>query len=206
MPAAVPGTASQSPEYHRAPGQIYPRDRREFELCSSASHPDWVYLAALVALDAAGIAYGSSGGVKYSDSSVVRFTGPVSIGLPWGATLGGAWLALPKCSLHWAGGAPPEGDAHSTWPLALSIALLAGATAPIVNGIAIGNNLPLSWSDEERVAHVVVAGVAGFAGALLPYLLPPRTWSAARELERLRLGVDASSGRSGVFVRYSVAF
>lgn len=164
-------------------------------------------MVALVALDAGGIAFGSSGDVKYSSNFVVRWSGPVAIGLPWGATIGGAWLALPKCSLHWAGGAPPEGDPHATWPLALSLALLAGATAPIVNGIAINSyNLPLSWSDAERVGHVVLAGVAGFGGALLPYLLPPRTWRATRELERLRISLDGPSGRGGLFVGYSAAF
>jgi hypothetical protein len=51
--------------------------------------------------------------------------------------------------------------------------------------------------------HLVVAGVAGFAGALLPYLIPPRTWAAARELERLRFEVD---GRGNPFVGYVGTF
>ena len=51
--------------------------------------------------------------------------------------------------------------------------------------------------------HIVAAGLSGFGGALLPYLLPPRTWSAARELDKLRFGADA---RGNVFVSYGVTF
>jgi hypothetical protein len=107
---------------------------------------------------------------------------------------------------------PREGDVRATWPLALSLALLAGVTAPIVNGIAIGtfcappacqDGLPAAWTTFEREMHVVAAGVSGFGGALLPYLLPPRTWSAARDLDHLRMGAD---GRGNVFVGYSAAF
>ena len=108
---------------------------------------------------------------------------------------------------------PARATSAPSWPLALSLALLAGATAPIVNGIAIGScygtaelcqgGLPANWTTFEREMHVVTAGVAGFGGALLPYLLPPSTWSAARELERLRFGAD---GRGNVFVGYTVPF
>jgi hypothetical protein len=48
----------------------------------------------------------------------------------------------------------------------------------------------------------VAAGLAGFGGALLPYLLPPRTFTAARELDRVRFGYD---GRNA-FASYTVAF
>ena len=96
---------------------------------------------------------------------------------------------------------------RATWPVALSLALLAGATAPIVNGIAIGTfcaapacqgGLPADWSTFEREMHVVVAGLSGFGGALLPYLLPPSTLSAARELDRLRVGADGAGTSSSV--------
>jgi hypothetical protein len=50
--------------------------------------------------------------------------------------------------------------------------------------------------------HLVTAGLAGLGGALLPYLIPPRTWAAAQELDRLRFETD---GR-GAVVRYSLAF
>ena len=50
---------------------------------------------------------------------------------------------------------------------------------------------------------VVTAGLAGFAGALIPYLLPPTTWSAARELEHIRAGTD---GTSALSLGYTLAF
>jgi hypothetical protein len=36
----------------------------------------------------------------------------------------------------------------------------------------------------------------------LPYLLPPKTWRAARELEKIRAGATAS----GAYLSYRVAF
>jgi hypothetical protein len=116
--------------------------------------------------------------------------------------IGGGWLALPKCSMDWVGEPPMEGDARATWPLALSLTLLAGATAPVVNGVFVGSE-PLRWSTEERAGHVVAAALAGVAGALVPYLLPPRTWSAARELQRIRIAVDPE-GR--LVVGYAIRF
>jgi hypothetical protein len=207
-----PPPPPQPTTYIYAPGDIYPRGSHEEELCAEASHPDWFYLGGLLALDTAGIWVGSSFAIKYSDSIPVRLTGPLMIGVTWGATLGGGWLALPQCSSHWVGSPPREGSVRATWPVALSLALLAGVTAPLVNAIAIGSScgppgcqggLPADWTTFEREMHLVVAGVAGFGGALLPYLLPPRTWSAARELDRLRFGAD---GRGSVFVGYAVSF
>lgn len=199
LPPQVPAAAT----YAYAAGDIYPRDARERELCARASHPDWVYLGALAALDVLAFGVGSSEGHKYASNVLVRMTGPAMIGVAWGATIGGAWLALPKCSPEWIGDPPREGNVRETWPVALSLALLAGATAPIVNGIAIGSYLPVEWTDFERAMHVVVAGIAGFGGALLPYAIPPRTVRAARELERIRLGMDA---RGGMFLGYSARF
>jgi hypothetical protein len=124
------------------------------------------------------------------------------IGLTWGATVGGAWLALPKCSSDWVGEAPREGAVRASWPLALAFALLGGATAPVVNGIAVGSNLPVEWTTFEREMHVATAAVAGFGGALLPYLLPPRTWAASRELEDVRFSADSR----GVYVGYAATF
>jgi hypothetical protein len=195
-----------------APGDIYPRGAREEELCATASHPDYLYLGGLLALDVAALWGGSSFAIKYSDSLPVRMTGPVMIGVTWGATVGGVWLALPQCSPHWVGSPPREGNVRATWPLALSLAALAGLTAPIVNAIAIGTfcappacqgGLPADWSDFEREMHIVAAGVAGFGGALLPYLVPPHTWAAAREIDRIRFGADT---RGNVFVGYSASF
>ena len=172
--------------YVYAPGDIYPRTERERELCDRASRPDWLYLGGLVALDVGAVWVGTSEAVKFNSSVPLRTGGAGLIGLTWGATLGGAWLALPKCSPRWVDTPPREGEVGASWPLAFAIALLAGATAPIVNGIAIGD-LPVQWSTFERGMHVAVAAVFGFGGALLPYVLPPRTLSAARELERIRL-------------------
>jgi hypothetical protein len=201
----------QPTTYVYAPGDIYPRGSREGELCDRAGRPDLLYLGGLLALDVAGFWAGSTATVKYSDSIAVRFSGPVMIGAVWGATLGGGWLALPKCDPHWVGSPPREGNIRADWPLALSIALLAGATAPIANAIAIGTcnppacttGYPDSWSTFEREMHIVAASLAGFGGALLPYLIPPRTWSAAREIDRLRFGADS---RGGVFIGYDATF
>jgi hypothetical protein len=211
-PASPPSLASPPALYADAPGDIYPRDPRERDLCAKASHPDWLYLGALVAIDAGAFWAGSSEPIKYTSSLPIRFTGPIMIGLAWGATVGGAWLALPKCSPEWVVESPREGRVRETWPLALSLALLAGTTAPIVNAIAFGNctygpkcgngSLPLAWSTFEREMHVVAAGLAGAGGALLPYLIPPRTLAAARELDRIRFGAD---GR-GAFVAYTTTF
>lgn len=205
LPPSPPVIAAPAPA--PAPGELYPRSARERELCDRASHTDWLYLGALTLLDVGSIAFASNGTVKYDESYVLRYGAPAAVGLTWGATVGGFWLALPKCSPSWVGEPPPEGGVRETWPLALSFALLAGATAPVVNGIAIGSTLPAGWSDEERAGHLIVAGVAGFLGALVPYLIPPRTWSAARELERVRLGVDPGmGGRPAAFLGYSTRF
>jgi hypothetical protein len=200
------------PAYAYAPGDIYPRGSQEEKLCARASHPDWFYLGGLLALDTASIWVGSSYAVKWSDSIPVRMSGPVMIGLTWGATVGGGWLAMPKCDPHWVGESPREGDVRANWPVAISLAVLAGVSAPIVNAIAIGGcgglpycqeGLPADWTTLEREMHIVAAGVAGFGGALLPYLLPPTTWSASRDLGKLRFGADA---RGNVFVGYGTSF
>jgi hypothetical protein len=199
--------------YADAPGDIYPRDKREHDLCESASHPDYIYLGALLLLDAGAFWGGVNPAIKYSSSIPVRFLGPTAIGLTWGATVGGLWLALPKCSLEWVAESPREGVVRSPWPLAFALALLAGATAPVVNAIAFGNctdpdpshcinNLPARWSTFEREMHIVAAGVAGFGGALLPYLIPPRTLAAARELDHIRFAAD----NRGAFAQYSIGF
>jgi len=190
-------------QYASAPGDIYPVGPRERDLCAQASHPDWLYLGALAALDTAAIWFGSSATVKFANNQALSYSGPAMIGLTWGATLGGGWLALPKCSPDWVGATPPEGGVRAAWPLALAIAMLAGATAPVVDGIAVGYNLPASWSTVDREMHVVTAAVAGFGGALLPYLIPPRSWAASVELDRIRVGPTA---HGGAFVGYSVAF
>jgi hypothetical protein len=196
-----------------APGDIYPRGAQEAELCASASHPDWLYLGGLAVFDTAAVAFGSEQRVIYATSLPLRLAGPAAIGLAWGATLGGGWLALPKCDSHWVGETPREGAVRAEWPVALSLAVLSGLTAPIVDAIAVGtcdqrqpwcgSGLPREWTTLEREAHVAVAAAFGMGGALLPYLLPPRTWAASRELDRLRFGAD---GRGAAFLRYETHF
>jgi hypothetical protein len=209
LDAPLPSPAP-APVYAVAPGDIYPRSSREEELCAKASRPDYLYLGGLVAVDVAATWFGTYYNVKYSDSVALRaIVSPGVIGVTWGATISGAFLSFPKCNPHWVGETPLEGDVRTDWPLAIALALLAGATAPIWYGTVIGYNLqfndiapspgdpnPPMWSTPEREAHLVVAGVAGFGGALLPYLFPPSTVRAARELNRLRFGYD---GRSGYF-------
>jgi hypothetical protein len=112
---------------------------------------------------------------------------------------------MPKCEPHWVPTAPREGQVRIKWPLALSIALAASISAPVIMGVATG---PLqtddkhTWSTEERASRLLISGGFAFAGALLPYLLPPRTWRAARELERIRLSGDSR----GTCATYGFAF
>ncbi len=203
--SSSPATGPAAPaDVVSAPGDIYPRNEHERQLCDQASHPDWLYLGALALLDAGSITYGSAGGIQDSSNTFVRYSAPTFVGLTWGATIGGGWLALPRCDPHYVDVTPREGDVRANWPVALSLALLGGATAPMINGILVGNQ-PQDWTNEERSAHVITAGVAGFVGALLPYLLPPSSWSAANELRHLRLGVDARAG-GGVTVGLGGAF
>jgi hypothetical protein len=186
--------------YAYAPGNIYPVDARERELCDTASTPDWLYMGGLVLLDVASI-YVSTQDMKYVSSETVRLFGSGLAGLTLGATLGGAYLALPKCDPHWVPFAPREGDVHADWPLALSIGLISGVLAAGAYGIEVGP-LPVSWSTEERSAHLLLAGFAGLGGSLLPYLLPPKTWRAARELANIRAGVSSNGG----FLGYTLSF
>jgi hypothetical protein len=131
----------------------------------------------------------------------LRTIGPGLVGVSWGWFIGGGYLAQPKCGPDWVASAPPEGDVRATWPLALSLALLAGVTAPVIDYYVLGP-VPQEWSVTERQFRLVGAAAGGVAGALLPYVLPPRTWRAARELQHIRAGGDAR----GAFLSYSVSF
>jgi hypothetical protein len=173
----------------------------EVELCAKASHTDWLYLGGALLADVASIYLDTR--VKYNDSEGIRMLGPAAVGLSWGFTLGGGYLALPKCSPDWVRSAPPEGDVRPHWQLAVALAMAAGLTGPLIVGTEQGA-LPINWTETERSTRLVLAGATAFTGALLPYLLPPKTWRAAKELRAMRAGTTAD-GR-GVFVSYAVSF
>jgi hypothetical protein len=164
------------------------RTPREKELCASASQFDYVYWGSTVLLTAGAILLDGFV-IQPASEPVVRLSGPALVGLTWGGVLGGGYLSLPKCEPGLVRSGPPEGDVHRSWPGALAIALVAGATAPLIVGIETGTGpTTAGWSTEERAGRLVTAGIAGFIGALVPYLLPPKTWRAAKELERIRAG------------------
>lgn len=185
---------------------FYARGSREAELCESASKPDWLYLAippALVAgavvLDAFVFKYDQT--TLGTDNAFVRDLGPALVGATWGLFVGGFHPSMPKCSPHFVTTAPPEGQVRTSWPIALSFALLAGITAPVVDFIAIGP-VPDAWSDGERVSRIIVAGAFGFGMALFPYLVAPKPLRAMRELINLRATVSAH----GTYLNYTLHF
>jgi hypothetical protein len=183
-----------------AAADLYPRNAREKELCEDASKPDWLYLAIPPVLVAGAIVLDTQ--VFKNDPNVfTRELGPSFIGLTWGMLVGSFYPSLPKCSPHFASTAPPEGQVRTAWPIALSFALLAGMTAPIVDYIAIGP-VPDAWPTEERVARVILAGAVGFGAALIPYLLPPKPLRASRQLIDIRPTVSAHS----TFVSCAIRF
>lgn len=193
-------TPADPPAYHySAATELAPRGAEERKLCEKASTPDWLYFLPLLALDVGSVAL--DGALKYQEQTGVRLLGPSAVGLTWGATIGGGYLALPKCDMRFVSHTPIEGDVRSSWPLAISLAVLAGATAPVIVGVEQGG-LPSDWTTAERVMRLVLAGTTGFVGALVPYLLPPKTWRAAKELERLRVGASSN----GAALAYTISF
>lgn len=200
---APEGAATREPErraaYTYGATDFGPRQPREIELCRKAAHTDWLYLGGSVMLT--GAAIWSDGRLKGEPKPGIRLIGPSAVGLTWGVLVGGFRLALPQCDERWVPSAPPEGNVRSSWPMALSFAALAAITAPVVVGIETGA-VPTEWAVRERSGRLVLAGAAGFVGALIPYALPPRTWRAREELERIRAGVTTG----GAFVSYAVAF
>jgi hypothetical protein len=186
--------------YAYAPGNIYPVGDRERELCDTASTPDWLYIGGLVALDVGSI-FVSTQYLKYGVGEPARLFGTALGGLTLGATFGGTYLALPKCDPHWVSYSPREGEVRATWPLAVSLGIISGVIAAGAYGVEVGP-LPQLWSTEERAAHVLLAGLSGLGGSFLPYLLPPKTWRAAKELANIRAGVSANGG----FLGYAFSF
>ena len=179
---------------------IRPRQTREIELCKQASSFDWQYTGAFV-LGVASSVYLNIEHLKHTTNVGLRLLGPGLVGFTWGGLLSGGYLSLPKCDPLWAYGPPPEGNVRAQWPIATVIALVAGMTGPIMDYTFLGP-VKLGWAVEERSARVFVAAGAGVLGALFPYVLPPRTWRAAKEIERIR--VQGIAG--GAQASYTVAF
>jgi hypothetical protein len=190
------------PPYVYAATDYRPRGQEDVELCRRASHVDWLYFGGSLLADVGTITLDELA-FQVSGSEGVRLLGPPLVGLSWGFTVGGGYLALPKCSPDFVQAAPPEGGVRADWPMAVGLTLLATATAPVVVGIETGvGPVTLPWSTTERSLRLVFAGAGGLVGALLPYLLPPKTWRAAKELEHLRAGATVHGG----FVGYAVSF
>lgn len=188
------------PAYVYAAADIRPRQSREIELCKQASQFDWLYTGATAGA-VVGTVLLNTKYLKQQDEVAVRLFAPGLIGLSWGMFLGGGYLSLPKCDPTWASGPPPEGNVRSEWPMAIAITLIATATAPAIDYIFLG---PVSneWTDTERSSRVLIAMGTGAIGSLLPYVLPPKTWAAKKEIDRIRVGQMAG----GPFVSYTLTF
>jgi len=181
-----------------------PRTPEEKRLCATASGVDWLYLGAGVVLTAGAVAFDTyERGPSHGLPEGIRYLGPASVGLTWGFTVGGLYPSLPKCSPDYVTGAPPEGSVRTDWEIAIIFAALAGLTAPFLEAIETGT-IPPDWSNTERAMRLVLASGFGIAGALVPYLLPPKTWRAAKELEHLRASPTADG--HGGFVSWGVRF
>lgn len=188
------------PAYTYAATDLRPRSSREIALCEKASSFDWQYTGAWF-LGFLGSVYVNIGYLKHTNEPGLRLIGPGLVGFTWGGTLSGGYLSLPKCDPTWAPNIPPEGDVRASWPVAAAITVLAGAMGPIMDFTFLGPIKP-EWTVPERSARVFIGIGAGMLGALFPYVLPPRTWSAKKEIEKLRLeGIP-----SGAIVGWGTTF
>lgn len=183
-----------------AASDLRPRQTREIELCSQASHFDWLYTGA-AATGVVGSVLLNTQILKQQEEPGVRLLGPASIGVFWGAFLSGGYLSLPKCDPNFAYGPPPEGNVRAQWPVAIAISMAAGATAPALDYVFLGIVKP-DWTTRETSARIVVASGAAVVGSLLPYLIPPKPWAAKLEIERIRMGATTDSA----FVSYGASF
>jgi hypothetical protein len=152
-------------------------------------------------LGLAGAEYLNLAVLKQQEEPGLRLIGPGVIGFFWGGFLSGGYLSLPKCDPMWAWGPPPEGNIRATWPIAAAITIISTVTAPALDFVFLGA-VPVHWTDTERTTRVFVAMGSGALGALFPYVLPPRTWAARKEIERIRVGDVAG----GPFISYRVTF
>jgi hypothetical protein len=201
-PATPPHLA---PSSHEAPyvyvaTDLRPRQTREIELCEQASHFDWVYTGGFL-LGFVGSVYLDISPLKQNSEPGIRLIGPGLVGFTWGGFMGGAYLSLPKCDPLWVEGPPPEGNVRLVWPLAAAIAVVAGVVGPFMDYTFLGP-IPVEWSIAERAGRIVVGASTGVLGALFPYLLPPRTWAARRELDRIR----TAGTPGGAMVTYTLRF
>ena len=199
-PSAMQALPSTEPGYVYAASDYRPRQTREIELCTKASSFDWQYTGAMF-LGFVGSEYVSIGQLKFSETGGVRLIGPGLIGLFWGGFLSGGYLSLPKCDPQWAWGPPPEGNVRTTWGMTAAITLIASVTAPALDYIFLGP-VPINWPVPERSARVFIAMGTAAIGSIFPYFVPPRTWSARKEIERIRIGEVAG----GPFVSYGLTF
>ncbi|HVJ95083.1 MAG TPA: hypothetical protein VM580_35130 [Labilithrix sp.] len=198
-PAALPPAPDQAP-YVYAATDNRPRQTREIELCEKASHFDWQYTGAFAAGFGAAL-YLNLDYFKHRSEPGIRLLGPAFLGFTWGGFLSGGYLSLPKCDPLWAYGPPPEGNVRSAWPLATLIAVVSGVSSPILDYVFLGP-VKRDWSVEERAGRVFAAAGASVLGAIFPYFVSPRTWSGAREIERMR--VEGMPG--GARLSYTLAF
>lgn len=193
---SAPAPADPAP----AATDYQPRSKREAELCDRAGSFDWLYMGALLLADV-GTVYLDGNWFKDDQRPVVRTIGPGLVGFTWGWTLGAIYPSLPKCSPTWIAHAPPEGDVYTSTPYAIAMTIIAGITAPILVGVETGPP-DYRWLLGERMARVFVSAGTGVIGSLMPYILPPKTLRAARELEKIRAGGDGQS----VFIGYRFQF
>jgi hypothetical protein len=182
-----PTTPPNEPAPYVFAAAEYRPTERDMELCRKASHTDWLYIAGTVAMDS-GLVVADTQFFRVQGQEGIRLIGPSVVGLAWGWTMGGAYLSLPKCDPNWVSSAPPEGNVKSVTPIMLGIGLFSMATAPFFARIEQGAILQ-EWPVWERALTVIFPMITGFAGTFIPLLIKPRTYSAALDLERLRLGV-----------------
>jgi hypothetical protein len=173
---------------------------RETALCERASHFDWIYTTAF-ALGFVGSIHVNIDKLKHTEEPGLRLLGPGLIGFTWGGFLSGGYLSLPKCDPTWSYAPPREGNVRAMWPLATTLAITSAVMAPIMDYTFLGPIKP-DWPVGERSLRIFVAAGAGILGSLFPYVLPPRTWAAAKEIERLR--IEGMPG--GAQVSYGTTF
>jgi hypothetical protein len=181
FPKGPPAHAYASTDYR-------PATPREVELCRRADHFDGFYFGGLLLADT-GVILADAHFFRFQEQPGIRLIGPSLAGLGWGWTLSGGYLSFPQCDPKWVEHAPPEGNVRSRVPIAIALGTLATITAPIFARIEQGG-IRDEWPVWERSMTVILPMITGAVGSAMPYLLPPRTYRAARELERIRLDLE----------------